>query len=151
MTVKLFKIFKPDPKKGVFRRYPDKECDYSGQPYMIDEFGGTKWIPENQKAFADNSWGNGDGLETVQEFYDRLEGLVRTILGFKHICGFCYKQLTDVEQEENGIYNYNRSEKFDMKRIAGIFNSLKTEEVGQGMFLKKGVDKSNLEMEKVLC
>jgi hypothetical protein len=38
-----------------------------------------------------------------------------------HICGYCYTQLTDVEQEQNGIYNYDRSEKFDMKRIASIF------------------------------
>ncbi|OGJ90405.1 MAG: beta-glucuronidase [Candidatus Raymondbacteria bacterium RifOxyA12_full_50_37] len=122
---KLFKILKPDPKKGVFRRYPDKECDYGGQPYILDEFGGTKWIPENRKPFADNSWGIGDDLKTVKEFYDRLEGLVKTILGFTHICGFCYTQLTDVEQEENGIYNYDRSEKFNMKRIAGIFNTFK--------------------------
>jgi len=38
----------------------------------------------------------------------------------KHICGFCYTQLTDVEQEQNGIYNFDRSEKFDMKRIHDI-------------------------------
>ena len=31
-------------------------------------------------------------------------------------------QLTDVEQEENGVYNYDRSEKFDMKRIHAIFS-----------------------------
>jgi len=37
------------------------------------------------------------------------------------MCGYCYTQLTDVEQEQNGIYNYDRSEKFDMNRIANIF------------------------------
>ena len=43
------------------------------------------------------------------------------ILDQAHMSGYCYTQLTDVEQEQNGIYNYDRSEKFDMKRIAGIF------------------------------
>ena len=27
----------------------------------------------------------------------------------------------DVEQEQNGIYNFDRSEKFDMARIARVF------------------------------
>ncbi|NLS78893.1 MAG: hypothetical protein GXY76_16710, partial [Chloroflexi bacterium] len=43
------------------------------------------------------------------------------ILSYPHICGFCYTQLTDVEQEQNGVYNYDRTDKFDMKRIAAIF------------------------------
>jgi hypothetical protein len=33
---------------------------------------------------------------------------------------YCYTQLTDVEQEQNGIYAYDRSSKFDMRRIAAI-------------------------------
>ena len=36
--------------------------------------------------------------------------------------GYCYTQLTDVEQEQNGIYNYNRTKKFDMNRIKTIFS-----------------------------
>jgi hypothetical protein len=39
-----------------------------------------------------------------------------------HCCGYCYTQLTDVEQEKNGIYFYNRSEKFDMERVREIFS-----------------------------
>ena len=35
--------------------------------------------------------------------------------------GYCYTQLTDVFQEQNGIYNYDRTEKFDMARIKAIF------------------------------
>jgi hypothetical protein len=34
--------------------------------------------------------------------------------------GFCYTQLTDVEQELNGIYAYDRSEKFDSERLYKI-------------------------------
>jgi hypothetical protein len=46
---------------------------------------------------------------------------VDLILSVKRISGYCYTQLTDVEQEQNGVYNYDRTTKFDMKRIRGIF------------------------------
>lgn len=112
------------PKDGQpWRNFPDREADYEGQPYIVDEFGGIKWIPENRRPFADNSWGYGEGPRTLEEFYARLEGLVKAIYAYDHITGFCYTQLTDVEQEENGIYNYDRTEKFDMERVARIFKN----------------------------
>ncbi len=112
----------PDPEAGFFRNFPDKE-GYSGQPYIVDEFGGIKWIPDESLRFAEDSWGYGDDPQTLEEFYTRLEALVRVVRSFDHITGFCYTQLTDIEQEQNGIYNYDRSEKFDMARIAQIFKS----------------------------
>lgn len=38
------------------------------------------------------------------------------------VCGYCYTQLTDVEQEQNGIYCYDRTPKFNMARIKAIFS-----------------------------
>ena len=29
--------------------------------------------------------------------------------------GFCYTQLYDIEQEQNGLYTYSREPKFDME------------------------------------
>jgi hypothetical protein len=110
----------PDPEAGFFRNFPDKEV-YRGQPYIVDEFGGIKWIPDESLRFAEDSWGYGDDPRTLEEFYARLEALVSVVRSFDHITGFCYTQLTDIEQEQNGIYNYDRSEKFDMARIAQIF------------------------------
>ena len=46
---------------------------------------------------------------------------VESIKALKHITGFCYTQITDVEQEQNGIYNYDRTPKFDTNRIKEIF------------------------------
>jgi len=43
------------------------------------------------------------------------------LYAYPHTAGYCYTQLTDVEQEQNGIYNYDRSTKFDMEKIAKIF------------------------------
>jgi len=31
--------------------------------------------------------------------------------------GYCYTQLTDIYQEQNGIYRFDRGVKFDMARI----------------------------------
>lgn len=106
---------------GVFRNVPDHEVNYQGQPYLVDEFGGIKWIPRSELQFAKNSWGYGEGPHTEEEFYRRLEGQVQALLDLEHVCGYCYTQLTDVEQEQNGIYLYDRSLKFDMQRIREIF------------------------------
>jgi hypothetical protein len=104
-----------------WRNYPDREAEYEGQPYVVDEFGGILWIPENRRPFADNSWGYGQGPRTLEDFYARLAGQVQALASHDHIVGFCYTQLTDVEQEQNGIYNYDRTDKFDMERIRKIF------------------------------
>lgn len=109
------------PKDGrVYQEFPHKEMPYGGQPYFVDEYGGIKWVVG--QAFAENTWGYGEGPRTLEEFYARLDGLTRVLLGLPHIAGYCYTQLTDVEQEQNGIYNYDRTPKFDMKRIHAIFS-----------------------------
>ena len=91
----------------------------------MDEFGGIKWIPNSELQYADNSWGYGEDPKTLEELYARLEGLVDAILDHDGICGYCYTQLTDIEQEQNGIYNYDRSAKFDMERVAAILGKPK--------------------------
>lgn len=98
---------------------PKRDVPYGGQPFFIDEYGGIKWIVG--KEFASNSWGYGQGPRTLDEFYTRLGALTDVILGVPYMSGYCYTQLTDVEQEQNGIYNYDRTPKFDMDRIRAIF------------------------------
>ncbi len=112
------------PKDGKLpQRDIKREVEYSGQPYLVDEYGGIKWIVG--QANSEISWGYGEGPRTLDEFYDRLEALTDDILDFGDlVCGYCYTQLTDVEQEQNGIYNYDRSLKFDMDRISAIFSKV---------------------------
>ncbi len=97
-----------------------REVPYDGQPYFLDEYGGIKWVVG--KEFATNTWGYGEGPKSADEFYQRLSGLTDAVLNVDHVCGYCYTQLTDVEQEQNGIYNYDRTLKFDMKKIKAIFS-----------------------------
>ncbi|MCR5181217.1 MAG: beta-glucuronidase [Bacteroidaceae bacterium] len=106
-------------KDGKAPQFNENEARYGGQPYFLDEYGGIKWVVGQQ--YAENTWGYGQGPKTLEELYTRLEELTRTIISFDYICGFCYTQLTDVEQEQNGVYNFDRSEKFDMQRVSSIF------------------------------
>ena len=99
----------------------DYLAKYNGQPYMLDEFGGLGWIPKEERA---NSWGYGAQIETEDDFFQILEKEVDAIIACKHITGFCYTQITDVEQEKNGVYYYDRRPKFDAAKWKAIFEKI---------------------------
>lgn len=82
---------------------------YGGQPVFISEYGGIKW--ESDKKIK--SWGYGADVRTPEEFCERYCGLTQVLLDNKKMCGFCYTQLYDIEQEQNGLYTYDREKKFD--------------------------------------
>jgi len=106
---------------GVFHRWPEQEAEYEGQPYLNDEFGGLKWIPTERRTTEDDSWGYGDEITSEEEFFEILKEELAVMRSIPKIKGWCYTQLTDVEQEKNGVYNYDRSEKFDMKKVRDVF------------------------------
>jgi len=112
-------------KAGVapYRNSRDQEWmgHYSGQPYMVDEMGGLGWIPKEERA---NSWGYGAQIESLDEFYDILEKEIDAFAACKHVVGFCYTQLTDIEQEKNGMYYYDRRPKFDCEKIKSIISKI---------------------------
>ncbi len=88
---------------------------YTGQPYFVSEFGGIWWNPDVKE--GEDSWGYGNRPKTLDEFYDRFEKLCAILLDDPNMFGYCYTQLTDIYQEQNGIYKYDRGEKFDLERI----------------------------------
>ena len=53
-----------------------------------------------------------------------MEKLVDAIQASGEITGFCYTQLTDIEQEKNGIYTYDRRTKLNIDRIKSIFEKI---------------------------
>ncbi len=114
------KFYQPQGPGSGFERAIHKLYYDGSLPYVLDEFGGIK-CAETQPA-GGNSWGYGDAAPTREDFYNRLESLVKAVVEHSDkICGFCYTQLTDVEQEQNGVYYYDRGEKFDMGRVKAIF------------------------------
>ncbi|MFT4297134.1 MAG: glycoside hydrolase family 2 TIM barrel-domain containing protein [Micropruina sp.] len=93
---------------------------YAGQPYFVSEFGGIWWNPDALDAdgrVRTESWGYGDRVRDEEGFYARFEGLTGVLLADPGMFGYCYTQLTDVFQEENGIYRFDRSAKLDVERI----------------------------------
>jgi hypothetical protein len=106
------KIYNPHDINGSF----DKNI-----PYFVSEYGGTWWNAEEAAKNASAGWGYGSRCKTLEEAYARIEGLTGALLQNKRISAFCYTQLTDVEQEQNGIFKYDRSPKFDASRLKAIF------------------------------
>ncbi|WP_405794018.1 glycoside hydrolase family 2 protein [Streptomyces longwoodensis] len=94
---------------------------YRGQPYFCSEFGGIWWDPQEAARAsgneADASWGYGERPRTEEEFLTRFEGLTGVLLDDPDMFGYCYTQLTDVFQEQNGLYRFDRSVKLDVERI----------------------------------
>ncbi|GHD54431.1 glycoside hydrolase family 2 protein [Streptomyces galbus] len=94
---------------------------YRGQPYFCSEFGGIWWDPQEAARAsgneADASWGYGERPRTEEEFLTRFEGLTGVLLDDPDMFGYCYTQLTDVFQEQNGLYRFDRSVKLDIERI----------------------------------
>ena len=97
---------------------------YAGQPYFCSEFGGIWWNAEaaaaGKSGRSEDSWGYGQRVADEEEFYTRFAGLVDALLDNPLMFGYCYTQLTDVFQEENGIYRFDRSSKLDVPRIQKI-------------------------------
>ena len=84
-----------------------------GIPFMVSEIGGIGWATEG-------GWGYGTGPKNLDELYVRYQGTIDAMLDNPHLFGFCYTQLTDIEQEKNGLYYYDRTPKFDVKKIHAI-------------------------------
>ena len=80
---------------------------HKGEPAFLSEYGGIQWT-ENK-----NAWGYGNEPKTLEEFYDRFKGFADALLDNTKMCALCYTQLTDVEQECNGLFYYDRTPKFD--------------------------------------
>jgi beta-galactosidase/beta-glucuronidase len=79
---------------------------YRGQPVIVSEFGGI--------AFNHGpGWGYGNKVNTGEEFIRRFDAITTAIKKIDRICGYCYTQLTDVQQEINGIMDMDRNFKVD--------------------------------------
>lgn len=84
----------------------------AGQPIMLSEFGGVSLT-------TDSGWGYNGAENNEEAFMERLERLFENVASCD-FCGWCYTQLTDVEQETNGLLNAAHYPKFDLERIRGI-------------------------------
>ncbi|WP_337018318.1 glycoside hydrolase family 2 protein [Oceanobacillus massiliensis] len=92
--------------------------EYKGQPIMITEYGGI--------AFNDESgWGYGNQVNTEAEFLNRYRSITDAIKSIPYITGYCYTQITDVQQEVNGLLKEDRTPKIELGKIKEINDSTK--------------------------
>ncbi len=99
--------------EGVLFDYKEKRQTYRGEATFLSEYGGITYNASGK------SWGYG-AVEDVEEFFKIFKGLTDPLLDNTKMFGLCYTQLTDVEQEQNGLYAYDRTPKFDAKRLHDI-------------------------------
>jgi len=93
----------------AFRNFPDKDLAYDGsRPYFASEIGGIWWNPRS----SGGDWGYGERPKTEEEFVRRYVETIEVLNGTPNLCGWCYTQLYDIEQETNGLYYYDREPKF---------------------------------------
>lgn len=101
------------PAAYQFAHNPNSARSDFGVPFMVSEIGGIGWATEG-------GWGYGANPESLEGFYKRYKGTIDAMLDNPHLFGFCYTQLTDIEQEKNGLYYYDRRPKFDVRKLHEI-------------------------------
>ncbi len=101
----------------LMRMNPKRQISKAHLPIFVSEYGGIKWVMSEDVS----SWGYGESVKSEEEFFARLEGLTDALLENKEIFAYCYTQLTDVEQEKNGVMTYDRHLKFPAEKFAAVF------------------------------
>ena len=98
------------------RKIIAKGFKYTDQPILLSEFGGI--AIEKEKKVGD--WGYNNGAQNGEDLKNRIKDLLKAIhsLNFQ---GYCYTQLSDVQQEINGLCYLNRKLKFSLKNGEKLF------------------------------
>ena len=98
---------------------------YRRQPIVLSEVGGFLTIPKDTPAEKrDMLYHFYDSFETPHELLEKYRDLMTGIASLKFVAGFCYTQLTDVEQEINGLLTYDRQPKLTPEDVAAIHREL---------------------------
>ena len=85
------------------------------QPIVVSEYGGLSFNPGEGE-----EWFGYGQFSTAQELLARYEALTNALLESTALAGYCYTQLTDTEQESNGLLTADRKPKFDVDRLRAI-------------------------------
>src|SRR5712691_9505818 len=85
---------------------------YRGEPLMVTEFGGLRIA-------GSAGWGWLE-VEDLNAFLHVYRDLIDALMDTGPVQGFCYTQLTDVEQEQNGLLTFDRRPKVDPDLIRPI-------------------------------
>jgi beta-galactosidase/beta-glucuronidase len=84
--------------------YLEKPADAADLPLFLSEYGGFGWYDTDRKDAV---------IESIEEY-------TRDILDSGLFCGYCYTQLSDVGDEVNGLYTFDRKAKVDVARVRRV-------------------------------
>lgn len=87
---------------------------YRGQPILVTEFGGISYQKDEKEG-----WGYSNAVSD-DDFAKRYHDVIAPLLKSPYVQGFCYTELTDVEQEINGLLTYDREPKIPVDIIRKI-------------------------------
>ncbi|TSB45479.1 glycoside hydrolase family 2 protein [Alkalicoccobacillus porphyridii] len=87
---------------------------YQDEPILVTEFGGISFKQSDW-----DGWGYSHAT-TENEFLTGYRAVLDAMHNSPLVKGFCYTQLTDVEQEINGLLTYDRKPKAELKKIKEI-------------------------------
>ncbi|HET6871559.1 MAG TPA: glycoside hydrolase family 2 TIM barrel-domain containing protein [Sporolactobacillaceae bacterium] len=108
-----------------------KGFSYKGEPIFVSEFGGIAFEKSDWKG-----WGY-TAATSDDDFIERYYNVVSALLESPLVQGFCYTQITDVEQEINGLLTYDRQPKVDLELIRAINEGQSLNELIKKDSLKK--------------
>jgi hypothetical protein len=116
---------KPGAKiPNVSRRTLAPGNEYNGSPILLSEFGGIAYVAPGSDVPSD-AWGYSGVEKSPEAVLNRLRSLYTAIAKIPAFGGVCYTQLTDVEQEINGLLTYDRKMKFDAAQVKAINDLLR--------------------------
>lgn len=118
-------------KAEAFTKYADEQYDgmhpqgfalfadgerYAGEPVLLTEFGGRA-LQADAKGEA---WGYSGAAANEEAFLKQLQGIMKGVYSC-NFQGYCYTQLTDVQQEVNGLLTADRKPKADVEKLKELF------------------------------
>lgn len=81
---------------------------------IISEYGGIAFDND------DSGWGYGNKVNTKEDFIRRFDDITTAVKKIPYCCGFCYTQVSDVQQEINGLMDIDRNFKVEPEVIKEI-------------------------------
>lgn len=90
------------------------DLEYHDQPVMLTEFGGIRFAP------GDEGWGY-TSASTSDDYHHQVAALVAGAASSSVLAGYCYTQLTDTQQEANGLCDENRVPKLPLDVFREVF------------------------------
>ena len=87
---------------------------HQGEPILLTEYGGIGY-----EVGDTSGWGY-TTVSNEEEYLEDYRRIMEALYASKILNGFCYTQLTDVEQEINGVLTYDRKPKCDLAKFKAI-------------------------------